>query len=81
MITEGVSYETDSDGNLKVFNVEHDENGQWLNSNYANPENFYNGNKVWVFGRNYLGFSRLGREFCKLVQTSYPTAKHFANFL
>ena len=60
---DGGLYKTDSNGNLKVFNVGHNENGLWLNSNYANPDNFYNGNKVWVFGRKYLCFSRIMREF------------------
>ncbi len=48
---------TDSNGNLKVFNVEHDDKGQWLNSNYGNPDNFWNGNNRWVFVRNYFYFS------------------------
>jgi hypothetical protein len=56
--TEGISYTTDSNGNLKVFNVERNDDGLWLNSNYANPENFYNGDNVWVFARKYLCFFR-----------------------
>ncbi len=48
---DGISYETDSDGNLKVFNVERNDDGLWLNSNYANPDNKYNGDNRWVFGR------------------------------
>lgn len=62
--SEGVSYKTDSDGNPKVFNVEHDKDGLWLNGNNGNPDNFWNGNNRWVFRRNSLYFSRLRREFC-----------------
>ena len=63
MNKDGISYETDSNGNLKVFNVEHNDDGLWLNSNYANPDNFYNGNNRWVFARNYLFFSRFDGSF------------------
>ena len=47
----GALHKTDSDGNLKVFNVEHDENDQWLHSNYDNPENFWDSNNRCVFAR------------------------------
>jgi hypothetical protein len=50
--------ETDRNGYPNVFNVEHDKDGLWLNGNNANPENFYNAENVWVFGRNFLHFSR-----------------------
>jgi hypothetical protein len=79
--TEGISYITDSNGNLKVFNVEHNDNGQWLNSNNGNPDNVWNAENRWVFRRNYLYFSRKAREFYLLVQTSNPTAKHLADLL
>ena len=46
---EGALYITDSDGNLEVFNVKHDDNGQWLNSNYGNPENVWNEDSQFVF--------------------------------
>lgn len=51
---EGNSYETDSNGNLNLFNVERNEDDLWLNSNYGNPDNFYNSNNRFVFRRNYL---------------------------
>ena len=42
---------TDSDGGLEVFHVVRDESGRWLHSGYAGPEDFYDGDGVWVFGR------------------------------
>ncbi len=58
--------QTDSDGNLKVFSVERDDNGLWLNSNYDNPDNVWNGSNRWVFVRgNSLHFSPVfAGEFC-----------------
>ena len=41
----------DSDDNPNVFNVEHDDNGQWLNSNFDNPDNFWNADNTFVFAR------------------------------
>jgi hypothetical protein len=65
--TEGIPYSTDSDGNLNVFNVNTDSDDRWLNSNYGNPDNFWNGDNQWVFvrPRNSLHFSPGCREsFC-----------------
>lgn len=42
---------TDSDGNLKVFNVEHDDNGLWLRSEYVSPVHFWDGDDRLVFAR------------------------------
>ena len=44
-------YIIDSDGYLRVFSVEHNDNGQWLNSNYDNPENVWNADEQWLFVR------------------------------
>lgn len=41
----------DSDGNLNVFNVERNKDGQWLNTNYGNPDNMWNPDNRWVFAR------------------------------
>lgn len=47
----------DSDGNLNVFNVERNEDGIWLNTNYGNPDNEWNSDNRWVFARrNSLHF-------------------------
>lgn len=64
---EGTLYITDSDGNLKAFNVKHDDNGLWLNSNNGNPDNVWNPDNHWVFvlPRNSLHFSPIPLgEFC-----------------
>lgn len=53
---DGISYATDSDGNLKLFNVEHNDDGQWLNSYYDNPDNVWNADNRFVFARNDLPF-------------------------
>jgi hypothetical protein len=50
---DNTSHNTDSDGDPNVFNVEHDDNDRWLNTNYDNPDNVWNGNNRWVFVRRY----------------------------
>ncbi len=57
---------TDSNGNLNVFNVEHDNDERWLNGNNGNPDNFWNGNNRFVFvRRKSLHFSpTFMGEFC-----------------
>jgi hypothetical protein len=57
-----------------VFNVEHDDNGLWLNSNNGHPDNFWNGNNRWVFVRPATGFVSppyLG-EFCFVIWPFQP---------
>lgn len=73
--TDGSSYGTDSDGDLNVFYVEHDNDEQWLNSDNGNPNTLYNLDNrfVCVVPRNYLDFSPLlGGEFCFLNCFSQP---------
>lgn len=47
-----IQYGVDSDGNPNVFNVEHDDNERWLNTNWTNPTNQWNPENVWVFLRS-----------------------------
>lgn len=42
---------TDSHGYLLVFHVVHHDDGLWLYSYYAYPEDFCHGGKIWVFAR------------------------------
>lgn len=58
---EGALHTTDSNGNLNVFNVEHDKDERWLNANNGNPDNFWNADNRFVFvrPRNSLHFSLL----------------------
>lgn len=41
---------TDSNGNPNVFNLERNEDGLWLNNNWANPDNRWNSENEFVFG-------------------------------
>jgi hypothetical protein len=53
----GALHVTDSDGDLNLFNVEHNDNGLWLNTNYGDPDNFWNPDNRFVFvRRNSLCF-------------------------
>lgn len=52
MDKDGVSHKADANGNLNVLNVERNSNGSWVNRNYANPDNVWNGNYPLVFCRN-----------------------------
>lgn len=53
---DGILYITDLDGNLNVFNVEHDDDGRWLNTNWFNPQNVWNPHDRWVFARSRNSF-------------------------
>ncbi len=63
-----------SDGNLNVFNVERNEDGQWLNTNYGNPDNEWNPDNRWVFARrNSLYFPALaGFSFALFAWRIHP---------
>lgn len=64
----------DSDRNPNVFNLEHDSNGMWLNANYANPDNQWNPDNLWIFRRNSLHFSLayMAGEFCFEICPFHP---------
>jgi len=48
---------TDSDGNLKLFNVKRNDSDLWLNSYYDKPDNVWNSDNRFVFSRrNSLRF-------------------------
>jgi hypothetical protein len=40
---------TDRDGNPNVFNLERNEDGLWLNNNWANPESRWNPDNEFIF--------------------------------
>jgi hypothetical protein len=42
---------TDSDGNLNVFRIEHDDDGLWLHGSNGSPGVFWDGDDRWVFVR------------------------------
>ena len=65
---DGTVYNTDSDGNPNVFNVNCNDDGEcWLNTNYNNADYVWDPDNVWVFGCcNSLHFSLffMSGEFC-----------------
>ena len=76
---------TDSDGNLNVFNVERNDDGQWLNTNNGNPDNLWNPGNRWVFARRnslyfpaHAGFS-FAFKICLLHPPSiFPNSLSFS---
>ena len=51
---------TDSDGNPNVFNLERNEDGLWLNNNWAKPDNTWNPDNKFAFRlRNCFLFPQL----------------------
>ena len=68
------SRKADANGRLFVLNVERNQDGSWVNRNYANPDNVWNGNYRLVFCRNCRSFSPLERGvFLPSAKTAYPT--------
>ncbi|MEA3249820.1 MAG: hypothetical protein U9Q03_05730 [Patescibacteria group bacterium] len=54
----GFPYITDSDGDPNMFNLNRNDDGLWLNANYANPDNRWNPGKRWLLvRRDRLHFS------------------------
>lgn len=49
VVIEGTLYITDSNGNPNVFKLERNEDGLWLNDNWANPDNRWNPENEFVF--------------------------------
>jgi len=81
----GVLYNTDSDGNLRLFKVNHDNDDQWLNSNYDNPDNIWNLDNSFVFVRfrKSLYFFIKPRLFKRGLRYNLlaPAAKHIADLV
>src|SRR3989344_7332989 len=57
---DGISHNSDPDGNPNVFNLEHNEDGVWLNNNWTKPTNKWKPDNEFVFrssgSRNYILF-------------------------
>lgn len=72
---------TDPDGNLNVFNVDHDNDEQWLNTNWFNPENVWNPDNQFVFvrPRKSLYFSPLQMGEFSFIEFFNPASEHPAN--
>ena len=46
---DGVPRKTDSNGNPNVFNLKRNDDGLWLNNNWAKPSNEWNPNNKFAF--------------------------------
>ena len=46
---DGISYKTDRDGNPNVFKLERNDDGLWLNENWASPDNRWNPDNEFIF--------------------------------
>ena len=77
---------TDRRGDPKVFDLAHNDDGLWLNNNFANPDNKWNADNEFMFRlRKYFFSVRLGETvfLLRIVEILLPTAKHttcFAKF-
>lgn len=74
----------DPDGNPNVFNVERNDNGSWLNNNWANPDNRWNGDNQFVFRLRKRFFSTvlwIAVFLIGVVEVLQPAAKHSSSLL
>jgi hypothetical protein len=72
-----------SDGDLKLLNVNRDNDGRWLNSYYDNPDNRWNRENGFAFSVALLSLF-LPDSFCRGVffcQIVVPATKHLASFV
>ncbi len=70
-----------SDGNPNVLNSNRNDDGQWLNSYWDNPDNEWNDNGAFAFLVPQLtSFLSLFWESF-LFYLSLPATQHFSNFM
>ncbi len=82
-VIDDASHNTDSDGNPNVFKLEHNDDGLWLNDNWAKPDNEWNPDNKFVFRlRNSFLFRGLHVAVFLfwIVQVFLPAAEHLADF-
>ena len=83
-VIDDTSHNTDSDGNPNVFKLERNDDGLWLNDNWAKPDNEWNPDNKFVFRlRNcFLSAALHVAVFLfRIVQVFLPTAEHLPDFL
>lgn len=83
-VTDDVPHNTDSDGNPNVFKLERNDDGLWLNDNWAKSDNEWNPDNKFVFRlRNYFLSAALHIAvfLFRIIQTFLPAAKHLADLL
>ena len=69
-------------GSLRFLNANRNDNGRWLNTNYANPDNKWNDNGAFFWSLPQL-FSFLSRLFVWRVlfyDLSMPTTELFTGY-
>ena len=79
---DGAPCKTDPDGNPNVFNVERNDDGSWLNNNFAKPDNKWNPKNKFVFRLRNCFFSAVffeGTAVFLLVEIIPPTSKNFTD--
>jgi hypothetical protein len=71
----------EANGNPHLLNSNRNDEGDWLNTNWANPDNNWNDNGAFAFGLPQLSsfLSRFGGRVL-FYELSVPTAEHFAGF-
>ena len=83
-VTDDVPHNTDSDGNPNVFALERNDDGLWLNDNWAKPDNEWNPDSEFVFRlRNSFLFRGLyvAVFLFGIAEIFLPTPEHLARFL
>ena len=80
--TDGTPYIADRNGNPNVFNLERNDDGLWLNKNWAKPDNRWNPNNEFAFRlRNSFFSAPTGCGFSCLDYrgscASHPTFSRF----
>lgn len=74
---------TDRDGNLNVFKLECNDDGLWLNDNWARPDNEWNPDNTFVFRlRNCFlsAASHVAVFLFGIVQIFLPASEHLTDF-
>lgn len=82
--TDGKSHITDQNGNPKVFNLERNDDGLYLNDYWAKPDDEWNADNELMFSvRKYFFSVRLKRTVFLFwsVYFIFPATKHSANFI
>src|SRR3990167_5529671 len=81
---DGILHTTDSSGDPNVFNLNHNDDGLWLNDNWAKPDNKYNSNNKFAFrlGNYFLSAVLQAAVFLfRIIQILLPAAEHFSDLV
>ena len=82
---DGAAYKTDRNGNPNVFNLKRNEDGLWLEDNWAKPENRWNPDNEFVFRLRKCFLSAVNLLIAvflfRSVQVLLPASEHLADLL